>query len=123
MHKQRCDLNSCRANVRVMYELCLLKKEQKEENEELFSICAWKSRKRAKKPKTPKRVLWKYTHKSFTPRPELLLHLLFLKDNINQDSKIMMMNIYLAAALALLPTLFSPSFLRIFNLPMAACIL
>jgi len=36
MHKQRCDLNSCRANVRVMYELCLLKKEQKEENEELF---------------------------------------------------------------------------------------
>lgn len=61
--------------------------------------------------------------KSFTPRPELLLHLLFLKDNINQDSKIMMMNIYLAAALALLPTLFSPSFLRIFNLPMAACIL
>lgn len=66
---------------------------------------------------------WKYTHKSFTPRPELLLYLLFLKDNINQDSKIMMMNIYLAAALALLPTLFSPSFLRIFNLPMAACIL
>jgi len=103
-----------------MYELCLLKKEQKEENEELSKIIRME---KSKKEQKQKRVLWKYTQKSFTPRPELLLYLLFLKDNINQDSKIMMMNVYLAAALAVVPTLFSPSFLRIFNLPMAACIL
>jgi len=78
---------------------------------------------KSKKEQKQKKECWKYTHKSFTPRPELLLYLLFLKDNINQDSKIMMMNVYLTAALAVVPTLFSPSFLRIFNLPMAACIL
>ena len=116
MYKQRCDPNSCRANVRIMYELCPLKKEQKEENEELSIFYrGWKSRKK----------LYDHGKSDFFRRRAryYYLYLLFLKDNINQDSKIMMMNVYLAAALAVVPTLFSPSFLRIFNLPMAACIL
>ena len=85
-------------------------------------LYAWKSRKRAKSQKQ-KRVLEIYAQELFPTASAYYFYLLILKDNINQDSKIMMMNVYLAAALALVPTLFSPSFLRIFNLPMAACIL
>jgi len=78
MHKQRCDLNSCRANVRVMYELCLLKKEQKEENEELSIIIRVEKSKKSKKPKNRKEC-WKYTQKSFTPQPELTTILTIFK--------------------------------------------
>jgi len=102
-----------------MYELCLLKKEQKEENEELSKIIRVE---KSKKEQKQKRVLEIYAEELY-PTAGATTILLFLKDNINQDSKIMMMNVYLAAALAVVPTLFSPSFLRIFNLPMAACIL
>ena len=64
-----------------MYELCLLKKEQKEENEELSKIIHVEKSKKSKNRKE----CWKYTQKSFTPQPELLLYLLFLKDNIKQS--------------------------------------
>lgn len=93
-------------NFRLLYTRGKVEKEQK-----------------AKNTHQQKRVLEIYAQELFPTASAYYFYLLILKDNINQDSKIMMMNVYLAVALALVPTLFSPSFLRIFNLPMAACIL
>jgi hypothetical protein len=58
-----------------MYELCLLKKEQKEENEELSKIIHVEKSKKSKNRKE----CWKYTQKSFTPQPELTTILTIFK--------------------------------------------